>query len=619
MTNLWQSIIVLAVLCLGVVIFSCEDSVRPLGQGGGDADADTDTDSDSDADADGDVNICGDGLLGSQEACDDANTNSNDGCTGDCLYVEEGWSCVPPGMPCHRMVKCGDGQWALPEMCDDGDTTGGDGCSATCKVEIGYKCSGSPSVCVPTVCGDGLKEGAETCDDQNAKPFDGCNAECQSEPSCPLGQPCSSSCGDGMVLGAEQCDDGNGIDGDGCTSQCTVEFGFTCNQAVELGESMTVPIILRDFTESHEDFEFPGDQEGDIAWGLESETSGLVQPTLSSEKKPLFTGTAATTDPRLIENGLIHSPESFDTWYQDPEDPDATVVSELILFDDDGDGSFVNRYTLSGGMWERLGVEYEGNPVFFPMDDLGITPESDYEVARIPPNYFGMPEGTPVSDADSLCSLDNGCNPCWPIECITGDSWNDGDCVDSNAGQTVEDYRCYSSSPRHNFHFTTQVVYWFQYNASNTYTLSFVGDDDLWVFVNGQLVMDLGGIHVAIEDEVVLNTFPGLNLADGNVYEIMVFHAERQTYASTYKLTLSGFNTSRSECLPTCGDGILVAGEECDDGVNDGGYGECAPGCVLGEYCGDGILQEAYGEHCDDGNFRNGDECPSSCRLITVV
>jgi len=101
------------------------------------------------------------------------------------------------------------------------------------------------------------------------------------------------------------------------------------------------------------------------------------------------------------------------------------------------------------------------------------------------------------------------------------------------------------------------------------------------------------------------------------VYEIAIFHAERQTYASTYKLTLSGFNTARSECVPDCGDGIVSIGEECDDGENDGGYGQCDEDCRLGEYCGDGEVQEEF-ENCDDGNFRNDDACPSSCRLIEV-
>jgi cysteine-rich repeat protein len=82
-------------------------------------------------------------------------------------------------------------------------------------------------------------------------------------------------------------------------------------------------------------------------------------------------------------------------------------------------------------------------------------------------------------------------------------------------------------------------------------------------------------------------------------------------------LTLTGFDASRSLCLPTCGDGIVGLGEECDDGVNDGGYGECYEGCVLGEYCGDGIVQE--NEDCDDGNTLDGDGCGSSCRHLIII
>jgi cysteine-rich repeat protein len=57
----------------------------------------------------------------------------------------------------------------------------------------------------------------------------------------------------------------------------------------------------------------------------------------------------------------------------------------------------------------------------------------------------------------------------------------------------------------------------------------------------------------------------------------------------------------------------VVLGEECDDGVNEGGYGECGPGCKLGAYCGDGIVQP--GEDCDDG-VNDGNPCPSGCRNL---
>ena len=103
----------------------------------------------------------------------------------------------------------------------------------------------------------------------------------------------------------------------------------------------------------------------------------------------------------------------------------------------------------------------------------------------------------------------------------------------------------------------------------------------------------------------------------GSVYEIRVFHAERKTEGSSFKLTLSGFDTAPSDCVPTCGDGIVTAGEECDDGKNDGGYEECAKGCVLGPSCGDGIVQEDE-EDCDDGNRKDGDGCGSSCRNLMV-
>src|SRR4051812_17582124 len=51
---------------------------------------------------------CGDGVLTDDEACDDANTIGMDGCQGNCLAVDPGYSCNPPGKACHELVVCGD-------------------------------------------------------------------------------------------------------------------------------------------------------------------------------------------------------------------------------------------------------------------------------------------------------------------------------------------------------------------------------------------------------------------------------------------------------------------------------------------------------------------------------
>jgi hypothetical protein len=94
------------------------------------------------------------------------------------------------------------------------------------------------------------------------------------------------------------------------------------------------------------------------------------------------------------------------------------------------------------------------------------------------------------------------------------------------------------------------------------------------------LAVDLGGVHTPVEGSVTLNaaTASTLGLADGKVYEIAVFQAERQTTDSSFELTLSGFNAAPSECTP-CGDGIMAGGGGCASTV--GGAGG-APGTGTG-------------------------------------
>jgi fibro-slime domain-containing protein len=500
------------------------------------------------------------------------------------------------GDACVETPVCGDGAVTGDETCDDSNTAPGDGCDATCRLERGWYCPVVGVACVAAECSDGIVAGFEQCDDGNTDNGDGCSVTCQLEDGfkCTTpGELCTpTTCGDGVVEGTEQCDDQNVDTGDGCSPFCKLEpvctdgvcqahcgdglkldsedcddgnnldgDGCSADCTVELGFTCDVTTETPVLPIVYRDFI------GTAATGSDQPYPGNTGPLHQDFERyngcheDIETTLDAAGKPALRNaNGCVTSAATFAQWYRSDATINDTVLDKLTML----------PVTGTPNAYEYFQTE------FFPLDGRGFNDPNDLqELAR-----------------------------------------------DNTRGAT------------HNFHFTSELRYWFTYRGGEK--LTFYGDDDVWVFINGNLSVDIGGPHGRLERWIQLPsaTVAGatggdggfgvydpavLGIEIGKIYDVVVYQAERHTTRSQYKLTLENFLNGRSSCQWTCGDGIVTRFEVCDDGVNDGSYGGCEPGCQKrAPFCGDRVVQTAEGERCDDGNHVNGDGCEADCRVSGI-
>jgi fibro-slime domain-containing protein len=191
-------------------------------------------------------------------------------------------------------------------------------------------------------------------------------------------------------------------------------------------------------------------------------TKGLVETTLGTDAKPVYTGACESNSAPVATcpyGQATTGKANFDQWYR---------------FIDGVNEPFIVYFFLQTTPGQPVVVF--NSQFFFPVDGAG----------------WGEP-GTPGGDGPYL-----------------GDDGR-----------------------LHNFDFTTELHTKFRYMGGETFR--FEGDDDLWVFVDRRLVIDLGGVHSAEAAAISLDAVATmLGLAKGQTYALDLFQAERHTTGSHF-------------------------------------------------------------------------------------